>query len=233
MILVKEFKDCLPTEIKTCLDEQKVDNLHQAATRTDDYALTHRGSFSRPDPRSLDATNKAPEETKYSQGGGANPQDSHDNNGSHQSGSSRVPLGPMCYYCKQKGHVMTECPALAKKTRQNAIVAPPRLKDVDLNPDVMGQEKILDVCGPFVLHGTISLDGFVEERPVTILRDTGASQSLVLESVLPFSDKSETGLKVLLQGVKLGIISVPLHKIFLRCCLKNGPVVIGMQSPYL
>ena len=32
LILVEEFKDCLPTEIKTYLDEQKVDNLHQAAT---------------------------------------------------------------------------------------------------------------------------------------------------------------------------------------------------------
>ena len=101
------------------------------------------------------------------------PQDSHDKNGSHQSGSSRVPLGPTCYYSKQKGHVKTECPALAKMTRQNAIVAPPRLKDVDLNPDVIGQEKIPDVYRPFVSHGTISLVGSVEERPVTILRDTG------------------------------------------------------------
>ena len=55
----------------------------------------------------------------------------------------------MCYYCKWKGHVKTECPALAKKTRQNAIVAPPKLKYVDLNPDVMGQEKMPDVYGRF------------------------------------------------------------------------------------
>ena len=52
-----------------------------------------------------------------------------------------IPLGPMCYYCKWKGHVKTECPALAKKICQNALVAPPRLNDVDLNPDVMGQRR--------------------------------------------------------------------------------------------
>ena len=75
MILVEEFKDCLPTKIKTYLDEQKVDSLHQTATRADDYALTHRRSFSKPNPHSLDATNKALGVTKYSQGGGANPQD--------------------------------------------------------------------------------------------------------------------------------------------------------------
>ena len=50
-----------------------------------------------------------------------------------------IPLGLMCYYCKWKGHVKTECPALAKKICQNALVAPPRLNNVDLNPDVMGQ----------------------------------------------------------------------------------------------
>ena len=80
-------------------------------------------------------------------------------------------------------------------TRQNAIVAPLRLKDVDLNPDVIGQEKIPDVYGPFVSHGTISLVGSVEERPSYNIKRYGASQSLVLESVLSFSDKSETGLK--------------------------------------
>ena len=227
LILVEEFKDCLPTDIKTYLDEQKVDNLHQAATRADDYALTHRGSFSRPNTRSLEATNKAPGETRHDQGSGTNP---CDRNGSHQNGNSRVPPGPTCYYCKWKGHVKTECPALAKKTRQNAIVASPRVKDVNSAHAVVGQEKVPDVYEPFVSQGTVSLVGSGEENPVTILRDTGASQSLVLDSVLPFSDQSDTGTKVLLQGVELGTISVPLHKVFLRCNLKTGPIVIGVRS---
>ena len=112
----------------------------------------------------------------------------------------------MCYYCKWKGHVKTECPALAKKICQNALVAPPRLNDVDLNPDVMGQEKIPDVRYPL-----LALEG----RPITILSDTGASQSLVLESEI-------NHVNVLLHGVELITISVPLHKIFLRCSLKTG-----------
>ena len=211
LILVEEFKDCLPTDIKTYLDEQKVDNLHQAATRADDYALTHRGSFSRSHTRSLEATNKPPGEMNHDQGSGVNPRDK---NGSHQTGNSRVPPGPTCYYCKRKEHVKTECPALAKKTRQNAIVAPSKQKDVDLNHEVMGQEKVPDVYEPFVSQGTVSFVGSGEENPFTILRDTGASQSLVLESVLPFSDQSDTGTNVLLQGVELGTISVPLHKVF-------------------
>ena len=94
--------------------------------------------------------------------------------------------GPTCYYCKRKGHVKTECPALAKKTHQNAIVAPSKQKDVDLNHEVMGQEKVPDVYESFVSQGTVSFVGSGEENPVTILRDTGATHSLVLESVLPF-----------------------------------------------
>ena len=72
---------------------------------------------------------------KHDLGSGVN---LRDRNGSHQTGNSRVPPGPTCYYCKWKGHVKNECPALAKKTHQNVIVAPLKQRDVDLNHDVMG-----------------------------------------------------------------------------------------------
>ena len=39
----------------------------------------------------------------------------------------------------------------------------------------------------------VSLVSCDEARKVTILRDTGASQSLILDSVLPFGGKSSTG----------------------------------------
>ena len=79
-------------------------------------------------------------------------------------------------------------------------------------------------------HGkTISLIGSVGENPVTILRDTGASQSLVLADTLPFSNESATGTSVLLQGVELGTMKVPLHRVFLRCNLLSGPVIIGVR----
>ena len=42
-------------------------------------------------------------------------------------------------------------------TRQNAIVAPLRSKDVDLNPDVIGQEKIPDVLGLLCCMGQYPL----------------------------------------------------------------------------
>lgn len=42
LILLEEFKNCVPVPIKTYLEEQKVEELHRAATLTDDYKLTHK-----------------------------------------------------------------------------------------------------------------------------------------------------------------------------------------------
>ena len=40
VILIEEFKRCVRDDIKTNLDEQKVENL-------DDYALTHKSTFNK------------------------------------------------------------------------------------------------------------------------------------------------------------------------------------------
>ena len=47
LLLIEEFKGCLPPEVKTHLDKQKVDTLQRAATLADDYSLTHHKVFSR------------------------------------------------------------------------------------------------------------------------------------------------------------------------------------------
>lgn len=51
------------------------------------------------------------------------------------------------------------------------------------------------------------------QRPVKILRDTGAAQSFILEGVLPLSDKSSIGSSILVQGFEMGFVNAPLHKI--------------------
>ena len=62
-----------------------------------------------------------------------------------------------------------------------------------------------------------------------MLRDTGASQSLLLEGILPLSDQSYTGSDVLIQGVGLGVISVPLHVVNLYTDLVSGPAMVGIR----
>ena len=45
VILIEEFQRCVRDDIKTYLDEQKVENLAKAAAYVDDYALTHKSTF--------------------------------------------------------------------------------------------------------------------------------------------------------------------------------------------
>ena len=42
LALIEQFKECIHANIKTHLDERDINNLEDAATTADDYALTHR-----------------------------------------------------------------------------------------------------------------------------------------------------------------------------------------------
>lgn len=79
---------------------------------------------------------------------------------------------------------------------------------------------------PFVTDGLVSLVGSSIQVPVKILRDTGASESFILESVLPFSTDSSTGNNVLVRGIGLQVVSVPWHRINLQSDLVQGEVAI-------
>ena len=48
LLLIEQFKNCLPNEVKTYLDENKA--LHRAATLADNYTLTHQKVFVNSDP---------------------------------------------------------------------------------------------------------------------------------------------------------------------------------------
>ena len=53
LILLEEFKSCVPVKVKTYLEEQKVNELQRAATLADDYKLTHQGISPNPDSKSV------------------------------------------------------------------------------------------------------------------------------------------------------------------------------------
>lgn len=45
LLLIEEFKSCIPDGIKTHLDKYKVYNLEHAARMTDDYSLTRKSTY--------------------------------------------------------------------------------------------------------------------------------------------------------------------------------------------
>lgn len=82
---------------------------------------------------------------------------------------------------------------------------------------------------PFVSSGFVSLVGSDEKIPVKILRDSGALDSFILSSVLPFSSDTDTGNFVLVRGMGLSLVPAPLHKVILCSGLVEGEVVLGVR----
>ena len=82
---------------------------------------------------------------------------------------------------------------------------------------------------PFISEGLVSLTEDGDTVPIKILRDIGATQSLMVQDILPFIDQCSTGASVLVQGVKLDVMRVPLHRVFLKSNLVSGFVTVGVQ----
>jgi len=74
----------------------------------------------------------------------------------------------------------------------------------------------------------VSLPNSESKILVKILRDTGSSESFILESVLPFSEVSSERRTVLIRGIRLNILSVPLHRVHLTSDLICGEVSLGV-----
>tara|TARA_B110000881_G_C18480047_1_gene466013 strand:+ start:107 stop:553 length:447 start_codon:yes stop_codon:yes gene_type:complete len=90
-------------------------------------------------------------------------------------------------------------------------------------------EKVCEDFEPFVIEEFVSLSDDKNHRPIKIMRDTCCSQSMILESALPFDENSSTGTSALIQGIGMEIINVPLYKINLKSDLVSERVTIGVR----
>ena len=130
---------------------------------------------------------------------------------------------PICNYCKQSSHIVSECPVLKRKREKQEGLKPTGLTSLKLTPQsyfknqnpVQAKEpetdSVMEIYEPFLSDGFVSLNSdFAQSTPITILRDTGASQSLILADTLPLSEKTSSGTSVLIQGVECGLMFRPI-----------------------
>ena len=135
---------------------------------------------------------------------------------------------PICNYCKQSGHIVSDCPVLKRKREKQEGPKSTGLTSLKLTPQscvkdqtpvqakVPETDSVMEIYEPFLSDGFVSLNSdFAQSTPITILRDTGASQSLILADTLPFSEKTSSGTSVLIQGVECGFVNVSHHYIYL------------------
>ena len=240
VILVEEFKRSVRDDIKVHLDEQNVQTLAKAASMADDYALTHKNHFGR---------NKNNGSSKSNSFGGKNPPGNVLRNSpsaqNSQASSQSDSMGkkptksfiPTCGHCGKRGHVMSDCWSLKRKKENQAspnafISCKPNClvpKEVDNGEASAKTEEIRPEFQPFISEGSVSIDKLSGSVPIMILRDTGATQSLLLEGVLPLDLGTSTGEEVIAQGIEGGFVNVPLHRIYLKSNLISGPVVVGTR----
>ena len=101
-----------------------------------------------------------------------------------------------------------------------------------LNEDIVKGSicKVREEFVPFVSEGFISLDDGEgsPQYPIVILRDTGASQSLILKDAVPLNEKSSLGAGLLITGVGNDSFHVPLHQVILKSELISGPMTVGV-----
>ena len=243
LMLVEEFKRCINSDVKSFLDEKEVETLEKAARLADDYTLTHKVSF----------VSKANPRKPFYPSSGHKPNPSLQSGNSNQNAPKSKPPGenkghnllsqPICNYCKQSGHIVSDCPVLKRKREKQEGPKPTGLTSLKLTPQscvkdqtpvqakVPETDSVMEIYEPFLSDGFVSLNSdFAQSTPITILRDTGASQSLILADTLPFSEKTSSGTSVLIQGVECGFVNVPLHNIYLSSDLVNGPVAVGIRQ---
>ena len=296
MVLLEEFKDKVRPDIRSHLDEQKVEELEKAAIMADDYALTHK----------MSSKSGNPQQKRY-HGSGNRENISRNADDRKRQGKSTEnvglvskvePLKPIsCGHCGKPGHIITKCWKLGGKTpcehcgrfnhksedcriaknklqkgvkptgltslkglkvspfneseNQKGVKVKPLIdrnhfveknKGIKVNPLHNDKSCIEDEISPntesdymenykpFISEGVVSLVGDENSsQKVKILRDTGATQSLMIDSVLPLTENSFTGANVLISGVEMGILEVPLHEVNIKSSLINGNIVIGMR----
>ena len=296
MVLLEEFKDKVRPDIRSHLDEQKVEELEKAAIMADDYALTHK----------MSSKSGNPQQKRY-HGSGNRENISRNADDRKRQGKSTEnvglvskvePLKPIsCGHCGKPGHIITNCWKLGGKTpcehcgrfnhkSEDCRIAKNKLqkevkptgltslkglkvspfnesenskgvkvkplidrnsfveknKGIKVNPLHNDKSCIEDEISPntesdymenykpFISEGVVSLVGDENSsQKVKILRDTGATQSLMLDNVLPLTENSFSGANVLISGVEMGILEVPLHEVNIKSSLINGNIVIGMR----
>ena len=206
LILAEEFLNCVPEEVRVHLSERKTDVTYEMAALADEYILTHRKTKEK-----TFTGNRVKFKAELSPEG----RPKEGNRRTFQSSSRTV----VCYKCGKAGHIAIRC-QLGKGPERNqtqprkpqGAVTTPRG-----NQSYRPWTKKGMIRGP---HG-----GPVE---VSILRDTGASQSLLLRNKLPKRVIEATRETVMIEGIGGKRVKIPLCKITLKSQWKDGPIKVGV-----
>ena len=163
-MLVEEFKRCINSDVKSFLDEKEVETLKKAARLADEDSLTHKVSF----------VSKANPSKPFYPPSGHKPSPSLQSGKSNQNAPKSNPrcenIGhnllsqPICNYCKQSGHIVTDCPGFVNVPLHDIYLS----SDLVNGPVAVGIRQTLPFKGVHLLLGNdLAGDKFVVNPLVT------------------------------------------------------------------
>ena len=115
-MLVEEFKRCIHSDVKSFLDEKEVGTLEKAARLADDYTLTHKVSFvSKTNPRKPFYAPSGHKPSPILQSGNSSQNAPKPKPPGENKGHNAL-AQPICNYCKQSSHIVSDCHVFKKKT---------------------------------------------------------------------------------------------------------------------
>ena len=206
LILAEEFLNCVPEEVRVHLSERKTDVNYEMAALADEYILTHRKTKEKTYTGSR---------VKYKAELSPEGRPKEENRRTFQSSSRTV----VCYKCGKAGHIAIRC-QLGKGPERNQTQSG---KPQGAVTTTRGNQSYRPWMKRGVIRGPHG--GPVE---VFILRDTGASQSLLLRNKLPKGVIEATRETVMIEGIGGKRVKIPLCKITLKSQWKNGPIQVGV-----
>ena len=206
LILAEEFLNCVPEEVRVHLSERRTDVTYEMAALADEYILTHRKTKEKTFTGS-----KVKFKAELSPEG----RPKEGNRRTFQSSSRTV----VCYKCGKAGHIAIRC-QLGKGPERNQTQ--PR-KPQGAVTTTRGNQSYRPWTKKGMIRGPHG--GPVE---VSILRDTGASQSLLLRNKLPKRVIEATRETVMIEGIGGKRVKIPLCKITLKSQWKDGPIKVGV-----
>lgn len=249
LLLLEQFKNTVPRAIEIYLSEQKVATLLEAAHAADAYEVIHRGpgGVARTDGRGAD-----PGRSRESSSRGSPPGGKVD--GAQRPGVEKARVDVVCHFCGERGHIKPRCPRFKRdgdiicqgckrpghvrsqcpqrppfESRAKAVALVAALTQGNEGGSAGPKEELPSSYQPFTSMGTVSVVPGGEEVPVTILRDTGAAQSLLLTGVVELPSEVSSR-SALVKGLGGQYECVPLHVVHLKSNVVTGPVTVGVVS---
>ena len=152
LMLLEEFKNCLPERTTVYLNEQKVSTIQQAATLADEFTLVHKTVFNKRDSSNREFSQRS--ETQVQNSAPSNPK-----------------TEKLCFFCRKAGHLIVDCEAWKLKQQGSTPRQPKEVGLIQVSPRVQSLDcraaEMPDKCfKPFIFDGSVSLSGKAEDQSV-------------------------------------------------------------------